>query len=72
MLTNEQIKDEVKALKKRGVLARTVAGEAGISEQYLSMLVQGRRPRPSAVVVDRLERAIAALKNGIASADKAA
>lgn len=62
MLTNEQIQSEVRALKSRGVVARDLAKSAGITPEYLSKLVNGKVKRPSGVVLDALEKAIAAAK----------
>jgi transcriptional regulator with XRE-family HTH domain len=74
MLRAEQIEKRVGKLRGLNVTQRRVAEKAGISAEYLSRIVRGWRKRPSADVIDRIERALVALEreHGVTGKKRAA
>lgn len=62
MLTLDEIKKEVEALKARGIKKQDVARTAGITAEYLSMMINGKVKRPSGETLAKMEKAFSKLK----------
>lgn len=54
---NEAMSSLAQKLKAKGLKATDVAEKAGVSQSYLSMLMNGQRSNPSAQTITRLVQA---------------